>query len=148
MSSEGYELFESFAEDDDEEFHGGFSGPQSEDNTIEEVMIDLIPLGKTIQALAAVAHLPNRSNGARQALIIVPRQVLRNWMNETEKVYNPGDHAHAMAVIIVHGQEGYKPADVQSSSLQHLKLEDCVSRRTQKPSFRDSRTHFRRMSES
>ena len=36
----------------------------------------------------------------------------------------------------------------QTSSLQHLKLEGCVFRQIQKPSFRDSRTHFRRMSES
>ena len=83
-----------------------------------KILADDMGLGKTIQALAAVAHLPNRSNGARQALIIVPRQVLRNWMNETEKVYNPGDHAHAMAVIVVHGQEGHKPADVTVEQLR------------------------------
>ena len=74
-----------------------------------KILADDMGLGKTLQALAAIAALPKRSNGSRQTLVIVPRQVLRNWMDETNKVFNPATHPHAMAVAIVHGQEGFKP---------------------------------------
>ncbi len=88
-----------------------------------KILADDMGLGKTIQALAAVALLPKRSNGARQALIIVPRQVLRNWKNEIDRVYKPSTHAHAMAVIIVHGQEGQKPVDL---TVEQLRGNDVV----------------------
>lgn len=83
-----------------------------------KILADDMGLGKTLQALATAAALPNRENGARQVLVIVPRQVLRNWYNEFVKVFNPGDHEHSMSVIIVHGTEGFKPAIVTVGQLR------------------------------
>lgn len=83
-----------------------------------KILADDMGLGKTLQALATVASLPNRPNGARQVLIIVPRQVLRNWVDETAKVFNPGNHPHSMAIAIVHGVEGLKPLEVTVEDLR------------------------------
>ena len=77
-------------------------------NPSGKILADDMRLGKTLQALAIVAALPKISNGSCQTLIIVPRQVLRNSMNETDKGFNPATHPHAMAVVIVHGQEDLK----------------------------------------
>lgn len=89
-------------------------------NPSGKILADDMGLGKTLEALATVAALPKRSNASPRTLIIVPRQVLHNWMNETDKVFNPTTHPHAMAVTIGHGYEGLKTL---ANSVQALKSE-------------------------
>lgn len=68
-------------------------------NPAGKILANDMGLGKTLQALATAAALANRPNGARQVLVVVPCQVLRNRFNETNKVHNPDTHSHSMATV-------------------------------------------------
>ncbi|KAF6235002.1 hypothetical protein HO173_006932 [Letharia columbiana] len=58
-------------------------------NPAGKILANDTGLGKTLQALATAAALPNRPNGARQVLVVVPCQVLQNRFNETNKAGLP-----------------------------------------------------------
>lgn len=85
-----------------------------------KILADDMGLGKTVTTLSYIFSLPNRGNGSRCALIVVPKPLLRNWYNEYEKTCDQ----ELTNIILVHAQEGTHPykEDVNGLRAWHIVL--------------------------